>query len=185
MLFWLEMGLWRTGDKKCPGPCLPPVGFWAHRPFLWLLPQLLTDKECFGRKNWMGVLETIASPAKIGNQKWHYILGATAGNSTTSKDLKDAEGWWQFISYSCRIHLFDSVKSDGWWWVMMEQRKPDQVVFPPSAAMLGVLWLEQVTPLLVFGKWKWKSLNCKVAHCLWPRGLYKSMEFSRPEYWIG
>ena len=106
-LFWLEMGLWRTGDKKCPGPCLPPVGFWAHKPFLQLFPQLLTDKECSGRKNWMGVLETIASPAKKENQKWHYILGATAGNSTTSKDLKDAQGWWWFISYLCRIHLFD------------------------------------------------------------------------------
>ena len=73
------------------------------------------------------------------------------------------------VEFTCLI----SVKSDGWWWVMMEHRKPYQGVFPPTAARLGVLsWLEQVTLLLVFGKWKWKSLNCKVAHSLWPRGLY-------------
>ena len=186
MLFWLEMGLWRTGDKKCPGPCLHPVGFWAHRAFLWLFPQLLTDKECFGRKNWMGVLETIASPAKTENQKWHYILGATTGNSTASKDLKDAKGGGGLYHILVELTCLISAKSDGGWWVMTEQCKPYQVVFPPTAAILGVLsWLEQVTLLLVFGKWKWKSLNCKVAHSLWPHGLYSPWNSSGQNTGVG
>ena len=47
------------------------------------------------------------------------------------------------------------------------------MVFPPTAAMLGVLsWLEQVTLLLAFGKWKWKSLSLEVTHSLQPHGLY-------------